>query len=80
MFAGFGTEGRTNDLWQYANNKWTRIKAEGVIPETRAEHRSVFIPGKGLFVFGGVIGADPNTRDRGNDTWLYNGNSWQKLN
>jgi hypothetical protein len=49
-------------------------------PAPRAEHRSVFIPGKGLFAFGGVIGPDPNTRNRGNDTWLYNGDGWVKLN
>jgi len=64
MFGGFGDQGRTNELWEYANNNWSAIHSEGKIPEERAEHRSVFIPGQGLFVFGGVIGPDPNTRNR----------------
>src|SRR5579862_7000244 len=81
MFGGFNEQERTNELWEYSNKKWSIIdsnKREN--PDPRAEHRSVFIPGRGLFVFGGVIGTDPNTRNRGNDTWLYNGNSWLKMN
>ena len=81
VFGGFGNEGRTNELWQYSNNKWLLIKAkEVIVPDPRAEHESVFIPGAGLFIFGGVIGIDPDTRNRGNDTWLYNEESWKKLN
>jgi hypothetical protein len=81
MFGGFNDEVRTNELWEYANNKWTMIAQDkNKMPDPRAEHRCVFIPGKGLFVFGGVIGPDANTRVRGNDTWLYNGSAWEKLN
>lgn len=81
VFGGFGNKGRTNELWQYSNRKWMLIKAKGVmLPDSRAEHESVFIPGAGLFIFGGVIGIDPDTRNRGNDTWLYNEESWKKLN
>ena len=80
VFGGFGNEGRTNELWQYANNHWLQINEGDTSPEPRAEHKGVFIPGRGLFIFGGVIGVDPNTRDRGNDTWLYHDGGWQKLN
>jgi len=81
MFGGFNETVRTNELWEYANNKWSMITAaKDKSPDPRAEHRCVFIPGQGLFVFGGVTGPDPNTRNRSNDTWLYNGNSWSKLN
>jgi N-acetylneuraminic acid mutarotase len=79
MFGGFGEQGRTNELWQYADNRWTQLSVAEATPAPRAEHRSVFIPGKGLFVFGGVIGPDPNTRNRGNDTWLYDAKSWKAL-
>ncbi len=81
MFGGFNETVRTNELWEYANNKWSMIDVDKAkIPDPRAEHRCVFIPGDGLFVFGGVTGPDPNTRNRSNDTWLYNGSSWSKLN
>jgi len=81
MFGGFNETVRTNELWEYANNKWSMIAlGNDKIPDPRAEHRCVYIPGQGLFVFGGVTGPDPNTRNRGNDTWLYNGTSWSKLN
>jgi len=80
LFGGFDDQGRTNELWQYDNGQWTQIPTgSGLTPDTRAEHRSVFIPGKGLFVFGGVIGPDPNTRNRGNDTWLFDGTTWAKI-
>jgi hypothetical protein len=79
LFGGFNDQGRTNELWEYANNQWTMLHPDGPVPDQRAEHRSVFIPDKGLFVFGGVIGVDPNTRNRSNDTWLYHENSWTKL-
>jgi hypothetical protein len=81
MFGGFNNQGRINELWEYSNKKWFIIPPDkGEKPDARAEHRSAFIPGRGLFVFGGVIGPDPNTRNLGNDTWLYNENKWIKYN
>jgi hypothetical protein len=79
MFGGFGEQTRTDELWEYTDHRWTQVSAGGVAPAPRAEHRSVFIPGKGLFVFGGVIGPDANTRNRGNDSWLYDSRSWKTL-
>jgi hypothetical protein len=80
VFGGFDDEGRTNILLEYLNQEWSVIRTgKDDIPDPRAEHRSVFIPGQGLFIFGGVIGSDPNTRNRSNDTWLYNEGLWHKL-
>src|SRR5581483_2069314 len=79
MFGGFGSDGRQNELWEYSGDQWKQIKQGDNIPESRAEHRGVIVPGKGLLIFGGVIGPDPNTRNRGNDTWLYDGKQWHKL-
>jgi hypothetical protein len=79
LFGGFNERERTNELWEYSNGKWSLIPMDKKkAPEPRAEHRAVFIPGRGLFVFGGVIGPDANTRMRGNDTWVYNGSEWVK--
>ena len=81
LFAGFGDEGRTNELWEFKDSHWTRrMPGNNPVPETRAEHRAVYIPGKGMLVFGGVIGADPNTRVRANDTWIYYEDKWTKIN
>ncbi len=82
LFGGFNDQGRTNELWEYSDKtkEWSIIHIDGAIPDPRAEHRAVFIPGRGLFVFGGVIGVDPNTRNRANDTWLYNEKGWTRLN
>lgn len=81
LFGGFDKAGRTSELWEYSNQKWSIIQSlKDRIPNRRAEHESVFIPGKGLFIFGGVIGADPNTRNLGHDTWLYFNGSWKEIN
>jgi len=80
MFGGFNENERTNELWEYANNKWKIIAAlNDKIPAPRAEHRGVFIPKKGFFVFGGVVGPDANTRNRGNDTWIYRKDGWVRM-
>jgi hypothetical protein len=82
LFGGFNEQGRTNELWEYSDQikEWSIIRVENrEIPTPRAEHRSIFIPRQGLFVFGGVIGVDPNTRNRANDTWLYKETGWTKL-
>ena len=76
MFGGFNEEGRTNEFWECTAGIWKQVKQDGQVPDPRAEHRGVFIHGKGYLIFGGVIGPDPNTRNRGNDTWLYDGNAW----
>lgn len=79
LFGGFNQEVRTNELWSYSDHRWTDLTATGDIPPApRAEHRCIFIPGQGLFLFGGVIGPDPNTRRRGNDTWLFDG-VWRRI-
>jgi hypothetical protein len=81
LFGGFNERERTNELWEYAKDQWSLVAVgKDKIPDPRAEHRSVFIPGQGLFIFGGVIGPDGNTRIRGNDTWLFDGKSWVRLN
>jgi Galactose oxidase, central domain/Kelch motif len=77
MFGGFGTESRLNELWEYSGDQWRQITQGSIVPGARAEHRGVIIPGKGLLIFGGVIGPDVNTRNRGSDTWLYDGIKWQ---
>jgi hypothetical protein len=80
MFGGFNEFVRTNELWEFANDKWRPIPIEKEAwPAPRAEHRGVFVPGKGFFVFGGVVGPDPNTRNRANDTWIYHKNKWVKI-
>jgi hypothetical protein len=80
LFGGFNERDRTNELWEYANGRWAAVAGEDdKTPAPRAEHRSVFILGRGLFVFGGVIGPDANTRNRGNDTWIYGEGGWRCL-
>jgi len=81
LFGGFNDSVRTNELWEYADQQWSEILSrDNNIPSPRAEHRSVYVPGYGLFIFGGVIGPDPNTRRRGQDTWIYNAKKWTRFN
>jgi hypothetical protein len=77
LFGGFNEQKRTNELWAYSDHRWNNLTGiDDKTPAPRAEHRCVFIPGQGLFLFGGVIGPDADTRKRGNDTWLFDG-AWR---
>ncbi len=76
VIGGFGTAGRTNDVWMLKNREWIKLDMEGDLPKTRAEHEAAYVPGAGTLVFGGVVGTDPRTRIRANDTWLLNGKNW----
>lgn len=79
LFGGFNTRDRTNELWAYSDHRWTNLgEANDRMPAPRAEHRCTYLPGQGLFLFGGVVGPDANTRRRGNDTWLFDG-VWRKI-
>jgi len=78
VIGGFGTAGRTNDVWMLKNREWIKLDMEGNLPKTRAEHEAAYVPGSGTLVFGGVVGTDPRTRIRANDTWLLNGDLWLK--
>jgi len=55
-----------NDVWSFDVQKeqWTELNTTGQQPEARERHRAVWVPGRGLVVFGG-LGQQPL-----NDLWL----------
>eukprot|EP01090_Pellita_catalonica_P022411 TRINITY_DN8700_c0_g1_i2.p1 TRINITY_DN8700_c0_g1~~TRINITY_DN8700_c0_g1_i2.p1 ORF type:complete len:511 (+),score=55.63 TRINITY_DN8700_c0_g1_i2:881-2413(+) len=58
-----------NDVWNYENDAWNRIKPIGIEkPSKRFDHSAV-VYGKFMVVFGGS--SDPNGRDFLNDLWKF---------
>ena len=80
LFGGFGDTGRTDDHIIY-DEEWKLVDngSTDLYPEPRAEHEMIFVPKVGLFLFDGVIGEDPRTRVRSNDTWIFNNGKWHQL-
>lgn len=80
VIGGFENNGRTDEVWLLKNRSWSRIVTDGGQPRPRAEHEAVYIPKKGIFMFGGVVGPDPRKRVRSNGTWVLNGDTWENYN
>ncbi len=55
-----------NDVWVFdqQSEQWSELNIAGQQPEARERHRAVWVPGRGLVVFGG-LGQQPL-----NDLWL----------
>lgn len=80
VHGGFG-EGREADTWEWDGAGWERRHAGGPgAPEARAEHEGVYVPGRGVAVFGGVVGQDMAAADRrrGADLWFWDGRAWHR--
>lgn len=79
LMGGFSSGGRSSQLYELMDNRWQLINAEG--PGARAEHEILYAPDHGILLFGGITGQKMSfkERQRMNDLWLWNGQSWREL-
>jgi len=66
MFGGFGDQGRTNELWEYANNNWSAIHSEGKIPKSGRSIEVYLFPGK-AYLFLAALSPRPKYTEPGHD-------------
>lgn len=80
MFGGHDdTTGRLNDTWEYDGNDWTQVVIANP-PAVRFLHSMAYVSALGkTVVFGGDYFVPGVTLGPNNETWLYDGASWQQL-
>jgi hypothetical protein len=67
LFGGNSAEGNLNDVWVFdvRAEAWSQIEQSGEPPSPRQGHDAAWVPGQGLYVFGGNDGSSDL-----NDLWL----------
>ena len=79
LFGGHdNTTGRLNDTWEYNGSDWTQIVI-GNPPAPRFWHSMSFAPALGKVVMFGGDYIVPGALGPNNETWLYDGTTWQQL-
>lgn len=70
------TEG---DLWAWSGSNWSQLTPSGSAPPARLRASLAYDPTRGgLVLFGGKSDITPGSTVY-NDTWLFKGNTWTKL-
>jgi hypothetical protein len=78
LFGGRTSSGRVNDTWEYDGNDWLQVQAP-TSPAPRWIHTMAYDAALGRTV---VFGGDyliPGRLGPNNETWLYDGVTWQQL-
>ena len=80
LFGGHDdTTGRLNDTWQYDAGDWSQVAIANP-PYARFQHSMAYVPALGkVVVFGGDYFVPSVTLGPTNETWTFDGSTWQQL-
>ncbi len=74
-----GSSNRYGDLWSWDGSSWREIYIPNAGPGPRDHHAMAFDDARGnLVIHGGSVVLE-NASQIYNDTWLFNGNAWTKV-